>query len=503
MASVEERRQLLHNDPDISIVEPHRSGVATKTPNLIARASIGTVQSASQRPDANHNSTNTSSQSNALVSESAAIPAQEAFQNLVRAPSLARRVSQTAEPSHLRSSDTGTASSASAPVLRIKVQELSKTASSLGNRPILLLSPDRKQCAELAAQQLVSPSNGTRSTYGSMPPLMMGLSSSARPASSRLSFPGRSAEESTQMHVTAPARVRSQLISGKEGELFTNGSGGIAVATFPTPEHLSPERKPSYTALMREPYLSSRTPYSHGLWKGHLQKSSRHNGAQAANADEEYDTASGHSHEGVGSGGIVALQSEATEKMKGSYPVPPEGKASGGQDATPAFISQISDMLPPDAPSDPTVPDLFELKATTQNSFGPRHQREEDATIFEQNNIFEGDVPSFHGGSRTSTTSVLVDVDASIVESRRVKCGIYERWIKGSNTKEFSLQHWVKHKKKCIRHKKALEAEPADPADARRTILAADLDLKSLEPHSALYNMCDKVGVYQITPYLR
>ncbi|KAF8495019.1 hypothetical protein BU17DRAFT_103681 [Hysterangium stoloniferum] len=126
MESVEERKQLLHDDPDILIVEPHRVFCRRcdkwlkldevklyaasvwrchkNTKSHSARASIGTVQSASQTPDPNHNSTNTSSQSDALLSESAAILAQEVLQNLVKAPSLARRVSQTGEPSRLRSS---------------------------------------------------------------------------------------------------------------------------------------------------------------------------------------------------------------------------------------------------------------------------------------------------------------------------------------------------------------------------------------------------------------
>ncbi|KAF8495020.1 hypothetical protein BU17DRAFT_103682 [Hysterangium stoloniferum] len=289
-----------------------------------------------------------------------------------------------------------------------------------------------------------------------MPPPMMGLSSTARPASSRLSFTARPAEGSTQMHVTTQARVRSHPISGKEGEPFTNGSGAIAVAPIPTPEHLLPERKPSYKALMREPCIGKLEAFLMAFGK-----------VTSGNRADKYDTASEDSHEDVApsaatevkrpadtprttlppSISVVALKNEVTEKMKSSCQVLTEGKASGGQDATPASISQISDMLPPDAPSDPTASNPFALKATTQNSFGPRHQREEDVAIVEQNNVFEGDVPVLTESSNEDISkqspqkrasmvalecrrqAMLVDVDASIVESRRIKCGICERWM--------------------------------------------------------------------------
>jgi hypothetical protein len=92
--------------------------------------------------------------------------------------------------------------------------------------------------------------------------------------------------------------------------------------------------------------------------------------------------------------------------------------------------------------------------------------------------------------------AMLTDVDVSIVESRRVKCGICEQWIKGGNNQEYSLHHWLKHKEKCIGSKKAIEVELVDPIVARKAMLDADPDLKVLQPHKAFCNICNEVSSY-------
>jgi hypothetical protein len=96
---------------------------------------------------------------------------------------------------------------------------------------------------------------------------------------------------------------------------------------------------------------------------------------------------------------------------------------------------------------------------------------------------------------------MLTEVDASI-KSRRAKCAIRERWIQGSSTQENSLHHRLKHKKKSIRFKKAVEGDLADPVDVRKAMLDADPVLKALDPHRVLCNMCNKVRSYYHPPYL-
>lgn len=83
--------------------------------------------------------------------------------------------------------------------------------------------------------------------------------------------------------------VRSASDFGKDRE--PSSSSTSASRALPPPERLSPHRKASYKALVAEPYidnlepyrvfctlckrwinLSSRTPYSYGIWKGHVRK---------------------------------------------------------------------------------------------------------------------------------------------------------------------------------------------------------------------------------------
>lgn len=92
--------------------------------------------------------------------------------------------------------------------------------------------------------------------------------------------------------------------------------------------------------------------------------------------------------------------------------------------------------------------------------------------------------------------TIVLDPDAAIVEPRKVKCGICERWIKGSNTQEYSLHHWHKHKKKCLRNKKALLADKSELIEARKALLEADPDLTAIEPHRVFCNICKKVSCY-------
>lgn len=88
--------------------------------------------------------------------------------------------------------------------------------------------------------------------------------------------------------------------------------------------------------------------------------------------------------------------------------------------------------------------------------------------------------------------AMLADPDAAIVESRRIQCRLCERWIKGSNTQEYSSHHWLKHKKKCSRTPNEGDRWP-EPAEARKARLEADPDLETLEPHRALCRPCNKV----------
>ncbi|KAF8522488.1 hypothetical protein BU17DRAFT_64412 [Hysterangium stoloniferum] len=241
--------------------------------------------------------------------------------------------------------------SSTKPEKHSRVQKLSKSASSLGSRPILLLSPYRKQCAELAAQQSGSTSNGTGSTHGSMPPpmeLSVGNTSVTHVFNNVFVIDLLIFFELDACH---SARIRSHPVSRNEGESFTNGSGAIAVAAIPTPEHLSLERKPSYKALTFLPEPLTVMAFGKVTSGNRADNCSpvHSNRAQAANADEEYDTASDHSHDDVApsaatevnrpadtprttlppSIAVVALKNEVTEKMKSSYQVLTEGKASG------------------------------------------------------------------------------------------------------------------------------------------------------------------------------
>jgi hypothetical protein len=99
-------------------------------------------------------------------------------------------------------------------------------------------------------------------------------------------------------------------------------------------------------------------------------------------------------------------------------------------EATPAVISQVPD--PPLDASDLTVTYPFALKATSQNSLGPRHQIEEDPATAD--------------------------------------------------------------KEKCIGSKKAIEVNLVDPIGARKAMLDADPDLKVLQSQKALCNICHKVS---------
>ncbi|KAF8492279.1 hypothetical protein JB92DRAFT_3003658 [Gautieria morchelliformis] len=90
-------------------------------------------------------------------------------------------------------------------------------------------------------------------------------------------------------------------------------------ATALSLERLSPHRKASYKALMGEHYigelepfrafctlchrwvdLSSRTPYSYGVWKGHVRKTDKHNRLRIGNTEDGYDTTSDRSQEDSG-----------------------------------------------------------------------------------------------------------------------------------------------------------------------------------------------------------
>jgi len=90
---------------------------------------------------------------------------------------------------------------------------------------------------------------------------------------------------------------------------------------------------------------------------------------------------------------------------------------------------------------------------------------------------------------------MLDDPDAAIVESRRVKCGICDRWIKGSNTQEYSLHHWVKHRKKCARNSKGGSVEESqEVVAARKAEMEKEEDIQGLEAHRALCGKCGKVN---------
>jgi hypothetical protein len=91
------------------------------------------------------------------------------------------------------------------------------------------------------------------------------------------------------------------------------------------------------------------------------------------------------------------------------------GKASGAHEATPADIPQASDTLPPaDVPSDLTITNPFALKATTQNSFGPRHQTEEDFATADNGDLLESVVLA-------STESSEEDISKHLPQKRLVR----------------------------------------------------------------------------------
>jgi hypothetical protein len=90
----------------------------------------------------------------------------------------------------------------------------------------------------------------------------------------------------------------------------------------------------------------------------------------------------------------------------------------------------------------------------------------------------------------------MADPDVAIVEPRRVKCGLCERWIKGSNTQEYSSHHWLKHKRKCARLRADVTDGSSEPAEARKAQLEADPTVNILEPHRALCNICNKVKCF-------
>jgi hypothetical protein len=80
--------------------------------------------------------------------------------------------------------------------------------------------------------------------------------------------------------------------------------------------------------------------------------------------------------------------------------------------------------------------------------------------------------------SKLKPNALVTDIDASI--ESHAKCTIRECWINSSGTQEYSLHHWLKHKKKCIWIKKAMEAEFMDPVDVWK-VMDTDPDLKVLE----------------------
>lgn len=88
---------------------------------------------------------------------------------------------------------------------------------------------------------------------------------------------------------------------------------------------------------------------------------------------------------------------------------------------------------------------------------------------------------------------MLADPEAAIVEPRRVKCRMCDRWIKGSNTQEYSSHHWLKHKNKCSRGQPRDNDRSSETAETRKQRLEADPDVEILEPHRAFCKPCKKV----------
>ncbi|KAF8532399.1 hypothetical protein JB92DRAFT_992414 [Gautieria morchelliformis] len=134
---------------------------------------------------------------------------------------------------------------------------------------------------------------------------------------------GQPRAPSTPHHIT---RARAISISAKDG-VIPSAIMPTSRATAFSLERLSPHRKASYKALMGEHYigelepfrafctlchrwvdLSSRTPYSYGVWKGHVRKTDKHsrtflhlsNRLRIGNTEDGYDTTSDRSQEDSG-----------------------------------------------------------------------------------------------------------------------------------------------------------------------------------------------------------
>ncbi|GJJ11558.1 hypothetical protein Clacol_005792 [Clathrus columnatus] len=509
MASLEERKELLFNDPDLSVVEPHRvfckrcdKWLKLDEVKLYA-ASVWRCHKNTKSHNARPPASDGPSPAPALAQESGGKNGRRGVRSSTKGSSSARQ--------SLRSGTSTPVASPADHTVRSQVQTR-----------LTIKIPSNLQTENYQETHSTSPVN----RFGSVP---KSSSHFSKPSKHSLEDSrSRTLQEYSPGALSEDSSIEATLIPSPSNHIKEPEGHSTSESAFPYPDNLSPNRKASYKALRTEPFvgrlepfrayctlcarwvpLSSRTPYSHGVWKGHVKNSEKHNATTQSNfQDENFES---HSPERTGFRKMFGFPK--SNRLAGLNTVQPSPYVHGEGTSKSHNSSKDdgTDVMEVDSVSNNKKSNPFALKAATDSSFGPRRG---SANLNEsRNGVVEGDIPALTDSSdgepfakqtpqkkaslialERRRQTIILDSDAAVVEPRRVKCGICERWIKGSNTQEYSLHHWLKHKKKCLRNKKALLADKSELIETRKSLLEADPDLTAVEAHRVLCNICKKAS---------
>ncbi|KIJ34804.1 hypothetical protein M422DRAFT_262990 [Sphaerobolus stellatus SS14] len=498
MSSLEERKQLLFDDPDISEVEAHRV-FCNRCEKWLKLDEVKLYAASVWRCHKNTKSHNARPISSSTPASQRPTDGSHSASPVTQTPT-ARSASSGDLPRNRRFESTNVPF-ASAPIPRLKVQIPNsglRESSSTSAKAAL------ESNKESNSQETSNLDNST---------------SKQTPSESRSSLREDGRSPGNSPNFKSPILTRPVSASNKYAISPSNP------LNFKVPEHLNPQRKASYKALMAEPYigklepfrafctlcnvwvnLSSRTPYSYGVWKGHVRKSEKQS-VNTSNADDEYDTASDHSQEdGPAS---TFRRGTSSRRIEESIVIKSVSlRLSSGPDkrrdevtGEPVRPSMNPSTTAVESPSDTPDQNIRSVDASNPDEIRDVAANQDDSATGQPDTLnnqqsLQTDDSNLTPQKKASLISLerrrqtmLEDPDAAEVESRRVKCGICSRWIKGSNTQEYSLHHWIKHRKKCARNKRP---ELSEGAEERKIELEADPDIKTLEVYRAHCGLCNK-----------
>ncbi|KAF8532376.1 hypothetical protein JB92DRAFT_990739 [Gautieria morchelliformis] len=296
MASLQERQQMLLDDPDISVVEPHRvfCNRCDKWLKLNQTKLYAASVWRSHRNTKSHNMRppNATAPAPHLLKDGKIIGptnqrSTEELQFIIDNPSTASApaalptmlslggdtMPQGVEPDH---------QSANLSAQTVAAFNYYRTEAQSNEPP----SPHHGQ--PNMSQKSMHPPPPPPPPAAQKPPLLPVARSNF--LGSPVQSAGQPRAPSTPHHIT---RARAISISAKDG-VIPSAIMPTSRATAFSLERLSPHRKASYKALMGEHYigelepfrafctlchrwvdLSSRTPYSYGVWKGHVRKTDK------------------------------------------------------------------------------------------------------------------------------------------------------------------------------------------------------------------------------------